>query len=100
MDINTVLLIVIAVLLFAIYTRIGSRAPEPYAEPANNDEIKEDVRAIREEIERLNSSVDSINYTTDIFEKYRLPDAQERKMIDEIRIDNEISEMMDRKRNT
>lgn len=99
MEINTILLIVIAVLLFAIYTRIGTKPSETNIEAGKNDDLNEEVRAIKEELEKLNSSVESINYTTDIIEKYRLPDAQERKMLDEIRIDNEISEMMDRNRN-
>lgn len=99
MDINTILLIVIAVLLFSIYTRIGARPSETHIDLGHSDDLKDEVRAIREELERLNSSVENINYTTDIIEKYRLPDAQERKMLDEIRIDNEISEMMDKNRN-
>ncbi|HAT2607094.1 TPA: hypothetical protein I8235_000003 [Kluyvera intermedia] len=99
MDINTILLIIITFLLYAIYNRIGSKPSETYVDGGMSDDLKEEMRAIREELERLNSSVESINYTTDIIEKYRLPDAQERKMIDEIRIDNEISEMMDKNRN-
>ncbi|EOC0436811.1 hypothetical protein ACI00D_004554 [Cronobacter dublinensis] len=99
MDINTILLIVVAILLYAIYARIGAKPSETYDDRGSSDDLKEDVRAIREELESLNSSVENINHTTDIIEKYKLPDAQERKMIDEIRIDNEISEMLDNNKN-
>lgn len=94
MEILLLLLAVIALMLIAIYIRLGSLAPASDISPRQIDAL-EDIRAIREELERANSTLEEIRYVSDLIEKYKLPDTSERDAIDQIRIDNEISKMMD-----
>ncbi|HEJ6924025.1 TPA: hypothetical protein SMF48_002682 [Serratia marcescens] len=94
MEILLLLLAVIALMLIAIYIRLGSLAPASDISPRQIDAL-EDIRAIREELERANSTLEEIRYVSDLIEKYKLPDSSERDAIDQIRIDNEISKMMD-----
>ncbi|WP_226020010.1 hypothetical protein [Serratia symbiotica] len=97
MEILLLLLTVIAATLVAIYIRLGSLLPSNDVIPKESDTL-EDIRGIREELERVNSSLEDIRYVSDLIEKYKLPDAGDRRVIDQIRIDNEISEAMDRSR--
>lgn len=94
MEILLLLLAVITLMLIAIYIRLGSLAPASDISPRQIDAL-EDIRAIREELERANSTLEEIRYVSDLIEKYKLPDSSERDAIDQIRIDNEISKMMD-----
>ncbi|EMP7134699.1 hypothetical protein ROV06_000297 [Serratia marcescens] len=94
MEILLLLLAVIALMLIAIYIRLGSLAPASDISPRQIDAL-EDISAIREELERANSTLEEIRYVSDLIEKYKLPDSSERDAIDQIRIDNEISKMMD-----
>ncbi|CND06982.1 Uncharacterised protein [Yersinia frederiksenii] len=54
---------------------------------------------IKDEITSIRQAIEDIKYTTDIIENYKLPSQSERQMIDQIRVDDEISEMLDAKRN-
>ncbi|MEL5372144.1 hypothetical protein PTR52_24245 [Serratia nevei] len=94
MEILLLLLAVIALMLIAIYIRLGSLAPASDISPRQIDAL-DDIRDIREELERANSTLEEIRYVSDLIEKYKLPDSSERDAIDQIRIDNEISKMMD-----
>ncbi|EPC6178285.1 hypothetical protein ACR0WR_005461 [Serratia marcescens] len=94
MEILLLLLAVIALMLIAIYIRLGSLAPASDISPRQIDAL-EDIRGIKEELERANSTLEEIRYVSDLIEKYKLPDSSERDAIDQIRIDNEISKMMD-----
>lgn len=94
MEILLLLLAVIALMLIAIYIRLGSLAPVSDISPRQIDAL-DDIRSIREELERANSTLEEIRYVSDLIEKYKLPDSSERDAIDQIRIDNEISKMMD-----
>lgn len=94
MEILLLLLAVIALMLIAIYIRLGSLAPASDISPRQIDAL-EDIIGIKEELERANSTLEEIRYVSDLIEKYKLPDSSERDAIDQIRIDNEISKMMD-----
>ncbi len=94
MEILLLLLAVIALMLIAIYIRLGSLAPASDISPRQIDAL-DDIRGIREELERANSTLEEIRHVSDLIEKYKLPDSSERDAIDQIRIDTEISKMMD-----
>lgn len=97
MEIILLLMVVIAALLLAIYIRLGHQ-PTTQAPAYEHNDNSDEIRGIRDELERVNATLEEIRYVTDIIEKYKLPDKDERKLIDQIRIDNEISEMMDRRK--
>ncbi|MDV5356504.1 hypothetical protein QM201_16645 [Enterobacter asburiae] len=94
MDVLAILLFVVCILLVMIYKKISI---PPQAEAHDNidkNELIYEISRVREEIEMVNSTLNEIKYVTDIIEKYKLPDRKEREFIDQIRIDDEISERM------
>ncbi|MDW2184657.1 hypothetical protein R7Z80_02190 [Vibrio sp. 1733] len=50
-------------------------------------------------IESLKDDVRDMKHVSDVFHEYKLPDRKEREFIDKIRIDNEVSEGLNKSRN-
>lgn len=98
MDVLLILLFVICILLAMIYKKIATPPQAEVHDHIDKNELIYEISRVREELEMVNSSLNEIKYVTDIIEKYKLPDRKEREFIDQIRIDDEISERMNSNR--
>ncbi|TMO58314.1 hypothetical protein [Pseudoalteromonas phenolica] len=116
MEINLshILLVLVAILLFAIFVRLGSIA----IQISRNQEIKnaydsdhyslrsellqtqsEHLEEISSNVQQLQSDIEDIKFVADVFYQYKLPDKKERDLLDQIAIDNEVSDGIARARN-
>jgi Tfp pilus assembly protein PilN len=106
-DLNHILLGLIVILLFAVFVRLGSIAiqisrNQEINNAYNNDHHSqrgellhnhsEHLEEISSNIQQLKSDVDDMKFVSDIFYKYRLPDKNERVLLDQIAMDNELSD--------
>lgn len=98
MDVLSILLFVICILLVMIYRKISANPQAEVHDHIDKNELIYEISRVREELEMANSTLNEIKYVTDIIEKYKLPDRKEREFIDQIRIDDEISERMNSSR--
>ncbi|MGL1957394.1 MAG: hypothetical protein OCD00_08780 [Colwellia sp.] len=107
MTTEQIILAVIATLLFLIFFRLGSILSQlqnnqsvmetcQFDIQSQNSDIHNSYTEITNDInlnvESLNSTVEQIKEVVDIYYKYKLPDYNERKLLDQIAIDNEVSE--------
>ncbi|MHA6350998.1 hypothetical protein [Escherichia coli] len=53
---------------------------------------------IKEILSDIKITLDEIKYTTDLIEQYKIPTPNERKAIDQYRIDLEIDEMLSKRK--
>lgn len=98
MDVLSFLLFIIIILLIMIYKKISATPLAEVDGKIDNNELIYEINRVREELEMANSTLNEIKYVTDIIERYKLPDQKEREFIDQIRIDDEISERMNSSR--
>jgi len=98
MDVLSFLLFIIIILLIMIYKKVSATPQEEVDGKIDNNELIYEINRVREELEIANSTLNEIKYVTDIIERYKLPDQKEREFIDQIRIDDEISERMNSNR--
>lgn len=106
LSLTQILLGLIAVLLFAIFIRLGSirvdMSQNQVVNQAYNDDhlsqrrehlgnLTEHLEEIATNIQQLRSDVEDMKHVSDVFYKYKLPDKAERDMLDEVAINNEIS---------
>jgi hypothetical protein len=98
MDMLAILLFVVCILLVMIYKKISTPPQAEVHDHIDKNELIYEISRVREELEMANSTLNEIKYVTDIIEKYKLPDRNERDLIDQIRIDDEISERMNSSR--
>jgi hypothetical protein len=105
MDTINILLGIIGILLFGIFVRLGTisyniRSNLDVSSAYNNDHFRQKQDASKKqeiffdealkEIEGIKLVMENIEEVADIFYKYKLPNAEERKLFDEIEIDNEV----------
>ncbi|MCG9711154.1 hypothetical protein L1D46_20520 [Pseudoalteromonas sp. Isolate3] len=116
MEINLshILLVLVVILLFAIFVRLGSIA----IQITRNQEINnaynsnhhsqrgellqtqsEHLEEISSNVQQLQSDIEDMKFVADVFYKYKLPDKKERDLLDQIAIDNEVSDGIARARN-
>lgn len=108
-DTTVTVLIIIMVLLLAIFIRLGGIADSIIKAQRFNAAYNSDHHAHRDELLELNrqgfeelsdnlkdiiTDIKDIKEVSEIYYKYKLPDMDERKLIDQIKLDEEISNMM------
>lgn len=108
MEINLshILLGLIVILLFAIFVRLGSIAIQISRNQEINNAYNNDHHSQRAEllgnhsehldeissnIQQLKSDVEDMKFVSDVFYKYKLPDKSERDFLEQVDIDNEVS---------
>ncbi|WP_353614505.1 hypothetical protein [Mangrovibacter phragmitis] len=104
-----VLLAVIAYLLAVISSKINGLYTNTEAGSLYNARLEHqkyilndalaELENIKDSIERNNETLNDIKYVTDIILKYKLPDASERKMLDEVRLNEEVWDGINQARN-
>lgn len=100
MEIFGAFVVVLALILFVLLSInkklsiIAGRFYEQQNKPFEDEHIF-DVKDTLSEIKIL---LEEIKYTTDLVEKYKIPTPDERKSIDQMRIDFEIDEMLSRRK--
>jgi len=107
MTTEQIILSIITILLLLIFFRLGSlisqlqnsqKAMETHNFDIHkqncdlHDSYSEIANNIHLNVESLNSTVEGIKEVVDIYYKYKLPDHKERKFLDQIAIDNEVSD--------
>lgn len=109
MDLNliTFLLVGIVLVLSAIYLKLTAiftqiKKNQEINNSYNEDHYRQRSEALQlqtdrleelcENLEQLQNEVHEIRTVADIFYKYKLPDRNERKLLDQIAIDNEVSQ--------
>ena len=112
-SISHILLGLVVILLFAIFVRLGSIAiqisrNQEINNAYNNDHYSqrgelfnnhsEHLEEISSNIQQLKSDVEDMKFVSDVFYKYKLPDKSERDFLDQIAIDNEVSDGIARAR--
>ncbi len=113
MTLEHVLLSLIVLMLFLIFVRLGAiliQLKNSYAvSNAYNDDHLQQRKDFKEEchellegvsldINQLRSDVEDMKYVSDIFYKYKLPNKSDREFLDQVEIDNEVSEGIARAR--
>ncbi|MCX8981126.1 hypothetical protein NLN92_24430 [Citrobacter portucalensis] len=91
--------IVVLVLIFLVLLSINKKlsALIEYREPKPKD--NDDLIDIKDILSEIKVTLDEIKYTTDLIEEYKIPTPNERKSIDQYRIDLEIDEMLSKSKN-
>lgn len=107
MTIEQIILAIIATLLLFIFFRLGSILLQlqnnqstietsQFDQQRQNSDLHKSYREMTNDInlnvESLNSTVEEIKEVVDIYYKYKLPDYKERELLEQISIDNEISD--------
>lgn len=95
-----VIFIVLILLIIWVLVSINGKLSMLVNQQNQHQPEKDDlVSDIRDELSEIKGILESIRYTTDIIENYQLPTNEERKMIDQIRVDQEIDAMIDSRKN-
>jgi|GEM_PF-5834245 len=95
-----VIFIVLILLILWVLVSINGKLSVLVNQQGQHQPEKDDlVSDIRDELSEIKGILESIRYTTDIIENYQLPTNEERKMIDQIRVDQEIDAMIDSRKN-
>lgn len=97
MEILTIFIAMLALILFVLFS-INKKLAILIESQSRTPVEDENIIDIKEEVTEIKSILEDIKYTTDIYEKYRLPTPKERESIDQYRIDQEIDEMLSRNR--
>jgi uncharacterized protein YoxC len=107
MSIEQITLTIIATLLVFIFFRLGSILSQlennqstietsQFDLQRHNSDLhhsySEMANDINLNVEALNSNVEEIKQVVDIYYKYKLPDHKERVLLDQIAVDNEVSD--------
>lgn len=98
MDLLTVFIVVLVLILLVLLS-ISKKLSLIIASSGNAPKEDENIIDIKDILSDIKVTLDEIKYTTDLIEQYKLPTPDERKSIDQYRIDLEIEEMLSKSRN-
>jgi Tfp pilus assembly protein PilN len=106
-NLNHILLGLIVILLFAVFVRLSSIAIQISRNQEINNAYNNDHHSQRGEllgnhsehldeissnIQQLKSDIEDMKFVSDVFYKYKLPSKSERDFLDQVAIDNEVSD--------
>ncbi|EPE4838931.1 hypothetical protein ACSIZT_004364 [Yersinia enterocolitica] len=98
MQVVIIVLLILILITLVNLSKTLSKKFGPTDKPIDDVLDSQYLIDIKDEISNIRQSIEDIKYTTDIIENYKLPSPSERQLIDQIRVDEEISEMLDEKR--
>lgn len=98
MELLTVFIVVLVLILLVLLS-ISKKLSLIIASSGNAPKEDENIVDIKDILSDIKVTLDEIKYTTDLIEQYKLPTPDERKSIDQYRIDLEIDEMLSKSRN-
>ncbi|QMN54207.1 hypothetical protein HVW69_14555 [Citrobacter freundii] len=98
MELLTVFIVVLVLILLVLLS-ISKKLSLIIASNGNTPKEDENIIDIKDILSDIKITLDEIKYTTDLIEQYKLPTPDERKSIDQYRIDLEIDEMLSKSRN-
>lgn len=89
--IYVILLLLILFVLHSINKKLAILADERTKQASDEDNIRTEMR---DELVEIRRHLEEIKHTTDIIENYKLPSPSERKILDQMQIDQEIDDML------
>ena len=93
MEFLIVFVVVLVIILFVLLS-ISKKLSQMIEHSSNRAKEEEHLIDIKEILSDIKITLDEIKYTTDLIEQYKIPTPNERKAIDQYRIDLEIDEML------
>ena len=96
MEFLTVFVVVLVIILFVLLSI--SKKLSQLIEHSSNRAKEDYLIDIKEILSDIKITLDEIKYTTDLIEQYKIPTPNERKAIDQYRIDLEIDEMLSKRK--
>ncbi|EES9905093.1 hypothetical protein FVR26_004650 [Escherichia coli] len=97
MEFLIVFVVVLVIILFVLLS-ISKKLSQMIEHSSNRAKEEEHIIDIKEILSDIKITLDEIKYTTDPIEQYKIPTPNERKAIDQYRIDLEIDEMLSKRK--